>query len=88
MIWLLTNIRLVGIAAGVVAIFFGGYHLRTLQYEAAQTKTLVKTVEKLGESQNGIIRFNQALDKGIRASKDACLNNPIPPSIKLLLGSK
>jgi len=85
--WLLANWKIVTMAAGVVAIFFSGYHLRTLRYEAAQAKAMVKVIDKLGEGLNENIRFNGKLDEAISNTKDDCLNRDIPDAVRLLLSN-
>ncbi len=82
---LLGNGRLIGIAIAALVVFWGGWHSHTVYDGYKRDKEEVKVIKKLGEGQNGIIRFNSALDKAIKTSSDDCLNHSVPTAIRLLL---
>lgn len=72
------------IAALSSCFLFGWYcHVVYTGYRAEKAAT--KAITKLGEGQNEIIRFNQALDKGLAATKDDCIAKPIPDAIRVLI---
>jgi hypothetical protein len=69
----------------LAASFAFGFYCHVVYAGYSQKKEQIKTIEKLGEGQNEIIKFNQDFDKGLVASKDDCVSKPIPDSLRLLL---
>ena len=82
----LANRKLISYAAAILALLYAGWHSRTIYDGYIADKQKTKVIEKLGEGQNDIIRFNSAADKAIRASKyDKCINSTIPKEVLNLL---
>lgn len=73
----LKNLKVIAIGLAVIIIFFAGYHLRTLRYEAAladHNATIIKSIPE-------VITKTQVLTRIIRDAKDSCVNAPIPADV-------
>lgn len=81
--WVLNNWKLIAIAALLAGTFYGGYHLRTLQYEAGERKALEERLKEIGLGTTKIIDFNSKW--GETHVQDDCLNKPIPADLLRLL---